>query len=294
MTGRLTIAEYRERVRARVQERYPDWTLSDSDGDGGREAFGLAVALGDGARVHIGIANAYGHYEHGHDLDASIANLLAALAVGESLRKYELVWANAREHLMVQLTTACDDDDLAPPNRRVGRPWQGDLVLRPVLDLPEVLIPVMAYHLTAWGVTLDTALDVGIARTRERLAASPGGSTPVVVVPCVMVTVWDNDLPGYTATSAVWPDLALPALPAGRGYGVVCAPDRDYCVSLLTADLGDPATVLGSIMLTELVRQRVGQPRPLMAPGLVFCRPGGSYEYQSITPEGAAPDEASA
>jgi hypothetical protein len=278
----MTIEQFRDRVRARVLGVHPDWLPEDVEDSHGP---GLRFALPDDTTAQLYMHNTYRLYLTGVDADRAIDTLmkgLGNLAAGAAFTRYIGDFATAREHLMVQLSVQYDDDDLPEEHRRVFVPWQGGLVLYPVIDLPETLMPIGGKMLDRWQVTLDEVMAIATGRTRDRLAANPGGYTTLVPGPGLTLTIWDNDLPGYTATRAAWPDLALPVLPTGDGYGVVCAPDRDFCVSLLADNIETLDAVLAVAALVQIVKTRVRHPRPLMAPGVAFCRPDGTYEYQPI------------
>ncbi len=290
MTEQLTPWNFRERVRERAQAQFPDLALTDGEDERGLY---LGFTVAESGTGHMYVTNAYGHYRAGQALDQAIDDLLRGVPLllsHRAQRTYAADFANAREHLMVQLHQRTDpDDEQEAKNQIIQVPWQGDLVLRPALDYAETLVLVTRGQADDWGVSDSDLVNEGLARTRDKLALTTGNSNTILCARDggVVVTYWHNDLPGYTGTRAAFPDLALPALPTGKGYGIVVAPDRDFCVSVLTDNIDRIETAFALTLLTELVRKRVDQPRLLMAPGIAFARPDGTYEYQPIGPAGA-------
>lgn len=283
-TVTINYARFIKNVAATVEAEFPGVTTSIDDDP--RDGWIIRCQHPGGRLASvISPASAYEQYRAGQRMQEAIDDLLAGiremLAV-ESDRGRIVDWERASKALMVQLSRRRDDGDQEPQNRRVGLPWQGDLVLSPVLDNRESLTTVTQGYLDRWGKTLDEVIAIGTARTRDALDKSLPSRT--FVLDGALVLVWDNDLPGYTATRAAWSELCLglgegTATIPEHGYGIVSAPDRDFCAAVLINDHRTPVAYAAVDILTEEVKRRVAFPRRLMGPGLCFARPDGSYTY---------------
>jgi len=279
---KLAITAYRARVLAALEATYPDWRGKITEGEDERDGAHLAIDLGpEIGRGIVSVVNLYRHYLAGDDLDGTIATLVgSAAALLPENADQDHDWTTVRDRLRVQLWPRTARDDRFGRRDQLARiAWQGDLVLRLVIDHPDTLHPATWRHIRDWGQRAKDCFDLAVAQTRAMLAAHQ----PVLVyteLPGVAITVWHGEPAGYVGTRAAWPDLAMPTLPTGpRGAGTVIAPDRGFCAALVVADYADDSAYTGVRMLGALMRDRVGRPYPLFGPGLVRATPDGGYVY---------------
>lgn len=278
----VTLAQYRRNAIAFVAAAHPDWTITLGDAE---DTFIFTTpALVEGQEGVGQLHNAYQQYRSGDSLEATYRMLLKG---AESLEQRSLDrermkdWSYARDLLMIQLARRYDERDQPPANRRVTLPWQGKLLLYPVIDFADTLAPVMAHDLRDWGVSAQTAADIGMARTRAALTTTMPDAIVVDDIPGVRLRIWDNDLPGYTATRALWPDLLFDRLPQKDTpeAGVVVAPDRDFCASLFVEDTSKRESFMAMAALAKMMHRRSDRSRQVMGPGMVKVGPGGRYKY---------------
>lgn len=154
----------------------------------------------------------------------------------------------------------------------VQPPWQGGLHRLLCVDRPSGMLYASPGDCARWGTTAEEALARGMAQTAAALRDSPASYRSTAHG--LDVVIFDNDLPGYTATRLLFPDLVAPAPGAGR-WTIAAIPDRDFLIAI-SAEVGpDLLTAVALIAATR--NRRAGEPYTLLPLRLFVRRDAGDF-----------------
>lgn len=266
--GRVDMASFRRAAAARLRGALPaGWRVED-----GKDLLQLrAVAPGEGGvSAQVNLDNFYRLYRRSGDLAGALRQIAENMrAMAEHVAGDGRVpWESASRELMVQLAGYATSAPEEAADPRLWLPGPFGLKVFPVLDRPTQLAFVSGKAAGDWGRTAEELVALGAARTRAALAEI--APVPVAYGP-LAATFWDNDVPGYTATRLLFPDL-IATPPAGDERVFVLAPDRDLVVAVRCAARDDVAALH---LLWQVRVLREGYPRPVLPDTPLAMTPDG-------------------
>jgi hypothetical protein len=257
-------------------------------------------AARDSSVAQINLDNFYASYTSGNPLAGTVASCARQMAQimaeqprpdadGREQHRFD-GYVSAAPLLRVQLSTrpphpagehaamlglAADDPV------EIVRPWRFGLREYLTVDNGDNLYFATAIQLRDWGQPIDALYERARAQTRDALALT--GLPAVQEQAGVRLIIWDNDLPGYSCSRLLFPDLLLPP-PRGGTRAIVAAPDRDLVVRLdFTADQATDAYQLASIVVSA----RDGRPHQLLGPRLLQLGASGTLSDPGIAAFGS-------
>ena len=191
-------------------------------------------------RAVINLDAYYARYKRGRNLDEVCLSFIADVksqvsmvpkAVDMDLFSIQRENLDAMKPLLrlqinarLDVPASLDGVVLDADKRTAGEPWNFGLTRFVAIDRSPALSYVTLHDLATWGVTYDDLYPIAEAATRDALASTR--PTFQSVTNGVMTTIWDNDVPGYCASRAYFPQLLGPA-PAPDRRCLVLVHDRD-------------------------------------------------------------------
>jgi hypothetical protein len=239
-------------------------------------------AARDSSVAQINLDNFYASYTSGNPLAGTVASCARQMAQimaeqprpdadGREQHRFD-GYVSAAPLLRVQLSTrpphpagehaamlglAADDPV------EIVRPWRFGLREYLTVDNGDNLYFATAIQLRDWGQPIDALYERARAQTRDALALT--GLPAVQEQAGVRLIIWDNDLPGYSCSRLLFPDLLLPPPRGG------------------TADQATDAYQLASIVVSA----RDGRPHQLLGPRLLQLGASGTLSDPGIAAFGS-------